>query len=174
MSNVAEALAKLEARIGKLNFEDDFELCQFIALSSRMKALGESQYFDQIPEICQKDPYRGRLDEIIQQYAKMYMWDLEKQSGEELALTITEIQDWYCFRQFTKDSDLYDKNTGPYMDGMEDEADLVSLDSEAAALLRDWLDAYPIPEELRLPVVDTPLTDFDYKIGSLVVAFWNR
>lgn len=167
MSIVAEALVKLESRIENLEFEDDYELCLFIMLASRMKALGEDKYFNQIPEICNKY-FPGKLDEIIRENTKCLTWDLNEQSGEELAFTIIEIQDWYCFRQFTKDSDLYDKNTGPYMDQAAEEADLKTLDLEAASVLREWIATYPIPEDLRLPVVDIPLTALDYMILDIL------
>lgn len=168
MSIVAEALAKLEARVEEIEFEDDFDLCHFISLASRMKALGEDKYFNQIREICNTDTYRGNVDTIIRENAKRMMWDLDEQDGEELALTIIEVQDWHCFRQFTLDSDLYDKSTGLYMDQAAEEANLKTPDPEAASLLRSWLDTYPIPEDLRLPVVDTPLTDFDYMVMDII------
>lgn len=173
MSIVAEALAKLTARIQKIEFEDDFDLCYYIEMASRMKALGYSDYFDRIPEICQKDIYRGRLDEIIRNNARRGMFDLDERDGSEAACIIVEAQDWYCFRQFTKNSGLYDKNTGPYMDQWAEETSLKMFNAETASFLRDWLDTYPIPEELRLPVVDSPVTEWEYdimgKIASLLM-----
>ena len=171
---VLEALEKLDRRINDIELEDDMDFCNYCELSSRAKALGESKYFDRIPEICKREKFRGRLDEIIQWRAKMGMFDLDARDGEFAAMIIIEAQDWYCFYKFTKDAGWYDKNTGPYLAQWAEETSLKGLNEEACSILDAWRETYPLPEELQLPVIVAPISDFTYEILGKIAGFLPR
>ncbi|MCR5164245.1 MAG: hypothetical protein K6C40_09530 [Thermoguttaceae bacterium] len=173
MSIIQEALLKLNLRIENNHLEDIEDLYEYIELSSRMKALGDSRAFDKIPQILERDEFKGKLDSLLKLRFQRGMWDLDEQDGEELAFTLIEAQDYHLFYEFTKDSGIYSENTGNLFKQWAKETSLKMIDEQTASVLNDWLVTYPIPEYLRLPVVDSPVTEWDYELLGTIASFWR-
>ena len=158
-----EAIEKLTARLDEIELEDEYDLTHFMELSSRLKALGESKYFDMLQEICQREQFRGKLDKILIDRARRGLFDLwERQPEEYVFYPIVEAQDFRCFREFTKDSGLYGGRAAAYLDMWIEDTDLTDLNDEAAELLDSWRETYPLPEEMFLPVIVSPRTSGDF------------
>ena len=111
MNIIQEALLKLNARIESNLLEDTEDLYEYLELSSRMKALGDSKAFDKIPQIIERDEFKGKMDSLLALRCRRGMWDLDEQEGEVLAFTIIEAQDYHLFYEFTQDSGLYSADT---------------------------------------------------------------
>lgn len=173
MNKIQEAILNLNARIAEINLEDEEDLCQYIQLASRMKALGDSKAFDKIPEIFKKDEFKN-IDEILSERCKRGIWDIDEQDGEELGLTLIEAQDFKIFYEFTKDQGLYSAKTGVMFERWLEETKWKMIDEKTESVLTDWIDMYPIPEDLRLPVVDSPVTEWDYELLGTIAGFLPR
>lgn len=174
MKRTEESILKLKARIEKNPLEDEEDLCQYIQLASRMKTLGDSEAFDKLPEIFPKEQFNGKLDQILSERCRRGMWDLDEQEGEELALSIIEAQDFKLFYDFSCNTDWYSQKIHKMFEQWAEETSLRIINEETASLLRDWLDTYPIPEENRLPVIEVPVTAFDYEIAGKIASFLPR
>lgn len=174
MNRKEEGILKLKARIEKNPLNEEEYLLQYIQLASRMKALGDSEAFDKLPEIFQREQFTGKLDQIFSERCRCGMWDLDEQEGEELAFSIIEAQDFYTFYEFSKDAGWYSPKTGKFFETWFEETSLKMINEETASLLRDWLDTYPIPEENCLPVVAVPVTEFAYDIAGKMASMLPR
>lgn len=161
-----EAVEKLIVRLDEIEFKDEYDLTYFMELASRLKALGESKYFDRLPEICQREQFRGKLDKILIERAKRGLFDLwECQPEEYVFYPIVEAQDFHCFREFTKNSGMYGGRAAAYLDMWIEDASITDLNDEAAELLDSWRETYPLSEEMFLPVMVSSRTSGDFCVA---------
>lgn len=174
MNRTEEGILKLKARIKKNPLEYEEDLLQYIQLASRMKALGDSEAFDKLSEILQREKFSGKLDQILTERCRRGMWDLDEQQGEELALSIIEAQDFKLFYDFSKGMNWYSEKINKMFEQWVEETSIKMIDEETASLLRDWLDTYPISVENCLPVVEVPVTEFAYDIAGKIASFLPR
>jgi len=174
MNQTQEAILKLKARIERNRLEDEEDLYQYIQLASRVKGLGDSEAFEKIPEIVKRPEFAGRLEELLAERCRRGMWDLDEQEGEELAISLIEAQDFCLFYEFSRNSGLYSENIHKLFEQWAEETSLTSINEEAASLIRDWRATYPLPDEMLLPVISDPVSDFDYEILGKVASFLSR
>lgn len=157
-SILAEAREKLSHRLSEIKFEDKIDICHYISLASRLKALGDSSYFDRIPEICEQNNKLGTLDSILSLMARMGAYDC-KVVDWELCMCIIEAQDFYLFSIFYKG--LNKKVRDAFAKWFAN-ANASELDKSDVKELELWKNTYPLPEELLLPVMANPVATRNY------------
>ncbi|MCX5653932.1 MAG: hypothetical protein NTY65_04695, partial [Planctomycetota bacterium] len=83
-------------------------------------------------------------------------WELGEASGEDLGLSIIAAQDFACLLQL--EGDLLPADARASIEAWIEVAEEAPLDAGAVKLLETFLDCFPLPEEYRLGIVDSPLT----------------
>lgn len=131
-----------------------------LALAARLAEFGDTEtrksvlgYYKNLKEAGIDDSF----DEILTRRCRRGLYALSEQLGEELALSLIDAQDFSLF--YDRDADLLQPKTGDFFRTWFAETELVELDGEAAAFLRDWLETWPIPEEKRLIPLVAPMSE---------------
>ena len=144
-------------------------LANVLALSARMAALGDDSRLKIWPKyfrrLAETEPTVS-LAEILSRRSRYGLWDIEEQLGEELALSLIDAQDFTLFYQ--RESAVLPKEARIWLQTWFAEAEIVSLDTEAADFLRGWLRTWPIPEEERLLPLVAPLSQKERSLLSAV------
>ena len=179
MLNEIDAKQELRDRLSENLLEDADDLMEFVQDSSRLAALGDDSGINRLPELFSRPAFAGNLLNIFDNRCKQGIWDAEEYSGEELALSLIEAQDFYCFQQRFKpllETLIYAPEIGGTRTAMHtfeawwEACEDAELDEDAAEMIRDFLKVFPIPEEERLPVINTPTTDWEYALLDAVYA----
>lgn len=146
-----ESIVKLQNRIAKNELEDEVDLCNYVQLASRMKALGDSSAFDMLPLVFKKSWYIETADIALDDCCRELMWYFEQPLlDEEMVCMLIQAQDMKLFYEYSKDKNWYPKETHEWFVELFVAADKVQLNDVVRSDLKLWLDTYPIPEEYRL------------------------
>ena len=140
--------------------EDTDDLLEFIQYSARLAALGEKEYLQKLLPLLERSLFSERLPEILKVRCEQGIWETEEYSGEELALSLIDAQDFYCFQKIFGSWLFYAVN--PWFGDWWEACERADLDEAAAQMLRDFRHIYPIPADWLLPVIETPITQTEY------------
>ncbi|MGL6193259.1 MAG: hypothetical protein ACRC2T_00385 [Thermoguttaceae bacterium] len=157
-----EQIQELRERIAGNQLEDADDLLSMVQISGRLAALGDDNPLKKLPSVFNHVKFRGKITEIFVQRCKEGIWDVQERLGEPLAFALIDAQDFSCFWRRTQD--ILPKELAPYFEAWWDACETTTLDEETAEILREFLIMYPLPEEERLPVVNTPITEYEYKL----------
>jgi hypothetical protein len=139
--------------------------------AARLAALGDDAPFRNWPAIagtCGADAVHA-----ISQAARIGLRILGDGAGESLAEAIIDAEDAACLLEAESRSTALLPTLRPVIEGWLHAAGDAVLDEAAAEILDDHRDAYPLPESLRLPIVQTPLTELEL-LAAAASADWSR
>lgn len=161
MPNETSILQELRDRLLGNPIEDADDLTAYIQYASRLAALGDDSEIKKLPAVFERPQFAGKVADILKARCEQGIWEASEYTGEGLAFSLIDAQDFRCFqlRQAESFPSLI-----PLLENWWEACEAAELDEDAAGMLRDFLDVYPIPEEERLPVVGTPITEFEYKL----------
>jgi hypothetical protein len=179
MSIKKDSKQELRNRLSKNKLEDACDLMAFVQYASRLAALGDDTGVQQLRnEIFLRPEFAENLPEILKTRCDQGIWETEEYPGEDLALSLIDAQDFHCFSARFPDI-LTNRVSIPsgarielriFFDLWWEACENAELDEDAAEMLRDFLKVYPIPEEERLPVVNTPITEWEYALLDRIYA----
>jgi len=172
MSNEIAPKQELRDRLKENPLQDSDDLMAFVQYASRLAALGDVEPIEKLPEIFKRPPFVGKIADILKARTEQGIWEAEEYSGEWLALALINAQDFYCFCQ--KFPEILKSQVkiplgctadlGHFFDDWWDACEAAELDEDATEMLREFLAAFPIPEEERLPVINTPIAKWQYDL----------
>ena len=154
-----DCLSELHIRLFNNFLADEEDLSAYIQYASRLAALGDDSGLKELPQIFAKEHYAGRVSDIIKERCKKGWEDVANYGGEYLALAIIDANDFYCFMRRFGDGFPRLK---PKFRRWWDDCNEVDIDDECAEMLEAFVEVFPLPEEDRLAVVDTPVTVREY------------
>ncbi|MDR0609240.1 MAG: hypothetical protein LBG58_03960 [Planctomycetaceae bacterium] len=161
MSILENAKFELLDRLANNPLQDADDLTAYIQYACRLASLGDQSKIDDFPSLFAKEQFAGRIFDIIKERCEQGWFEIENYPGEDLALSLIDTQDFYLFVQrFGKD---YPK-LNPYFRKWFQDAEDVEINDECAEFLEAFLEKFPIPEEERLPVINTPITEREYAL----------
>lgn len=161
MQNETSILRELHDRLINNPLADADDLMAYVQYASRLAALGDDSEIAKLPAIFERSPFAGNVADILKTRCKRGAWEAIEYSGETLALSLIDAQDFYCFQLRFGESF---PSVKPLFDYWWEAAEHAELDEEAAGMLRDFLDVYPISVEEQLPIIETPITEFEYAL----------
>lgn len=167
MKDETSAKKELRDRLLGNSLEDADDLMAYVQYASRLAALGDDAEINKLPSVFERSPFAGNVAGILKTRCKRGAWEAVEYSGETLAFSLIDAQDFYCFQLRFGESFPMVK---PLFDYWWEACEAAELDEDAAGILRDFLDVYPIPEKERLPVVGTPITEFEYQLLDRIFA----
>ena len=144
---------ELRRRLANNKLEDDYDYLNYWQYAARLAALGDNSFFQN-----ETVPLSA---EMLQKRCRRGICEVMELDGEELALSIIDAQDFYCFERRKGNSFPEVK---PYFAESRDVCEHASLDDDAADLLRGFIAVFDIPEEECLPVVNTPISNTEYAL----------
>ena len=106
--------------------------------------------------------FRNALDEMLIVAMNRSAEKLESSRGAPLGLAVTEIQAWSTTLTYLEPPPGQPVIT--YLQVLTRRAAVASLDAAGAEAIEAWLEDFPIPEDDRIPAVDTILTAVDLVI----------
>ncbi|MDR1384422.1 MAG: hypothetical protein LBJ67_11370 [Planctomycetaceae bacterium] len=170
MLNEVDCQQELLSRLNENQLEDTDDLNAYIQYASRLAALGNDTEINKLPDIFNKPPFAGNIPEILKTRCEQGIWEVMEYSGDGLALSLIDAQDFHCF--FQRFEQEYGNipvtiplGTAPlriFFNEWQEVCENAELDEDAAEMLQNFLQVYPIPENERLPVVNTPITQWEY------------
>ena len=153
-------LDKFAQEIAAMPVCDEQDFLAFIPLAARLAALGDSSQLQRWPELTK--PFRGRLAQLLIERGREGVWDLRNALGEDLGLAVIAAQDFSCL--WTLEHDILPATAQNTLSAWFDEAEKTALDEDAVETIEIFLHRFPIPEDLRLNVMDAPLSTFEMAI----------
>jgi hypothetical protein len=177
MLNEIDANQELLGRLSENKLKNTDDLMAFIQNASRLAALGDNTEAERLNEIFARPEFAGNLPETLKIRCEQGIWEVEEYFGKELAFSLIDAQDFYCFSRRFPDI-LQRKVKIPlgcmaelrhWFEVWFDACESAELDEDAAEILCDFLTVYPIPEEERLPIVNTPITENEYKLLAYLI-----
>ncbi|MDR2439410.1 MAG: hypothetical protein LBE12_08590 [Planctomycetaceae bacterium] len=155
------SVQELLNRLAKNPLQEDGDLTAYIQYASRIAALGDDTKIKELPVLFAKEPFAGNVIKILKQRCEEGWWDVSEYTGKYLALSLIDAQDFYCFeRRFGRDFPELE----PYFTKWRQDCEDVEIDDECAVFLKAFIEKFPIPEEERLPVIDTPITEREWML----------
>jgi hypothetical protein len=152
---------ELQNRLAKNPLKEADDLTAFIQYASRLAALGDDSKMKEFPALFVKEPFAGNVTDILKQRCEEGWWDVSEYTGKYLALSLIDAQDFKCFmRRFGEQFSEINHYFLKWWQDCEDAA----IDDECAEFLEAFLEKFPIPEEERLPVINTPITEREYAL----------
>lgn len=161
MSILENAKIELLDRLANNPLQEDDDLTAYIQYACRLASLGDPSRIDEFSSLFAKEQFTGKIADIIKERCQQGWFEIENYPGEELALSLIDAQDFYLFeRRFGKDY----PDLKPYFTKWREDCEYVEIDDECAEFLEAFLEKFPIPEEERLPVIDTPITEREWML----------
>ncbi|MDR0611104.1 MAG: hypothetical protein LBG58_13410 [Planctomycetaceae bacterium] len=161
MSILERAKVELLDRLTNNPLQDADDLTAYIQYACRLASLGDRSKIDEFPALFAKEPFAGKVSDILKKRCKQGWFEIENYSGDDLALSIIDTQDFYLFEQeFGKN--YYELK--PYFTKWFQDVDDIEIDEECGELLESFLKVFPIPEEKCLPVIAVPITTREWQL----------
>jgi hypothetical protein len=161
MSVLEKAKTELLDRLAKNPIEDDDDLMDYVQYACRLASLGDLSKIEEFPALFAREQFAGRIEEILKLRCREGWSDIYNYPGIELALSLIDAQDFYLFDlRFGQD---YPK-LKPYFTKWWQDCDNAEIDEECKEFLEKFVKVFPIPEEERLPVIDTPISDREWML----------
>ncbi|MDR2643471.1 MAG: hypothetical protein LBC74_11830 [Planctomycetaceae bacterium] len=161
MSILDNAKIELLDRLENNPLQDADDLTAYIQYACRLASLGDQSKIDELPSLLTKKQFVGKISDIIKERCEQGWFEMANYPSEDLAISLIDAQDFYLFEQrFGKDY----PDLKPYFTKWFQDAEEVEIDDECAEFLEAFLAKFPIPEEERLPVINTPITEREYAL----------
>lgn len=154
------ALDKLASEIAAMPVCDEKDFLAFLPLAARLAALGDGSQLRRWPEVVK--PFQHQVTKLLVDRGHEGVWHLRNTLGEDLGLAVISAQDFACFLALERD--MVPAAARSTLSVWFDEAENTPLDEDAVETLEVFLRRFPIPDELRLNIVDTPLSTFEEAI----------
>ncbi len=156
------AMNKLRARLDSLNVATQADFVEYIAHAARLAALGDDSYLRGWPDLAKRAGVD--MEKLLQEQVRTGIVKLEQATGVLLGEAVLMAQDFRCF--VAREREILPESLRVAVTAWADAAERAPLDDDAAEHLRAFLREFPLPEEYRLPVVDTPLTEFEWSLAA--------
>lgn len=153
------AMAMLNRELGGLRVRDDESLLEYVALASRLAALGEPQALRKWPLLEKSLAERNDFPAALARRCREGIWDLQQCVCEDTAFALIDAQDFHCFHAL--EGDILPGEARRMLSAWSAEAEETMVDNSGREVLHEYLAQFPLPAELRLAAVATPLTQLE-------------
>jgi hypothetical protein len=161
-TRVQDAASRFPDPVAAADIDPESRRLEFAAwwlLASRLAALGDDEPFRTWPARA------GQLGidaiDAIGEAAAAGVAVLGDGAGEPLAEAIIDAEDAACLQEAEARCTGLLPGLTPIIEAWLLAASAASLDADAADIVREHAEAWPVPEAIRLPVVQTPLSDVE-------------
>ncbi len=139
--------------------------------AARLAVLGDDAPFRTWPALA------GSLGvdvvRTVSQAARVGLQVLGDGAGESLAEAVIDAEDAACLLEVETQATSLLPALKPVIEGWLLAAEDVVLDEDAAEILREHDEAYPLPDSVRLPIIRTPLTELELVVAAADID-WAR
>lgn len=147
---------QLAREIGEMPVKDEQDLLFFLPLAARLAALGNSAHLTRWPKLARE--LRTDIMRLLTERFYEGVWDLRHAVGQDLGLAVVAAQDFTCFWVLQKD--ILPAGITTLLESWGQEAEDTLLDEEAVETLERFIECFPLPEDMRLHLVDAPISSF--------------
>jgi hypothetical protein len=141
----SDAIILLRQQLDAIAVEDAQGLLEYLPLAARLAALGAPESLTSWRKLAAAYP---DFASALADRCREGIWDLEQSFAEDLGLAVIEAQDFYCFAR--REGDLLPFHVRTLLTAWEEHAEEVALDEDAAEVLEQFLERFPLPSEDRL------------------------
>ncbi|MFM1831798.1 MAG: hypothetical protein RLZZ461_114 [Planctomycetota bacterium] len=161
-TRVQDAASRFSDPVAAADADPESRRLDFAAwwlLASRLAALGEDEPFRTWPALA------GQLEidavEALREAATTGITVLGDGAGEPLAEALIDAEDAACLREAESRCTGLLPGLAPVIEAWMLAASAAVLDADAAEIVREHAEAWPVPASIRLPAVQTPLSDVE-------------
>jgi hypothetical protein len=158
--NTNNPIEELRNRLANNPLADTNDTLNYWQYAARLATLGDDNILQKIMSDISADSVQKWSDALKKRCIRGINEVMEYE-GEELALSIIDANDFYCFEK--RSNNLF-AELQPYFAEWQDVCEHAQLNDEAADLLRGFIAVFNIPEDDRLPVIDKPLSETEYAL----------
>jgi hypothetical protein len=135
--------------------------------------LGDDSAVKRLPDIFRRPEFADNLAESLKNRCEQGEYEAWEYSGEQLVLSLIGAQDFYCFhRRFAPflEQTLVTAVCGCklplriWFDKWWEVCEVSRLNEDAVQMIKNFRKVFPIPEEECLPVISTPIAEWQYAL----------
>ena len=152
----SDALRSLRQDVEELAVGSERDLLEFLGRAARLASLGEDTFLRKWPQLA--GSFSKRVGPVLIDRCRTGIHALHTTHGADLAQAIIAAQDFHCF--YVRERDLIPREAHSHLEAWAEEAEAIGLDEDAVERLESFLEQFPISEDDRLAVVDSPLSEF--------------
>ena len=158
MSETRKDFPELSAKLDEIWPEAKEHPLMFLRLAARLTALvGDRSQLDRGLALARD--LGSSFEPLVVDWCKVLLGELDEAPGEDLGLAIIATQDLACLMNLARDT--LPVTAQQSIQALVEAAEETPLDLEATETLEVFLEQFPIPEQYRLGIVDSPLSDYE-------------
>ncbi len=165
---------ELKIELSDKEIQDEQDLLEVLPLAARLAALGDASELDRC-HTAASEKFGNKIGCLLEERAREGIWDIRNALGEQLGLSIIETQDFYCLLLHELGESAVAVIEERAFDRLPDgcfipdraiellvnwiwECEDAELDGDAAGMLEIFSERFPLHEEFRLGIVDSPIS----------------
>ena len=148
---------------------DEFELMTFCMYAGRLASLSKSEYVTKADALLSNQSYSESVDDMFADRIRQINLELEDLSDKELGVTISELQDLYCFFIYT--SFPFSDSLRDYLDKTVNYSEYSDISIKTIKFLRKYRKIYPIQKKDAISVVKNPLPPMFLEIEAASIPY---
>ncbi len=159
-----EYLDKLQSEIS-----DEYELMSFCMFAGRLASLGKCEYVAKADALLSNQSFSNSVDGLFTERIRQINLELEDLSDKELGVTISELQDLYCFFKYT--SFPFSGALHDYLDDTVNKSSFSDISIKTIKFLRRYRKIFPIQTEDAISAVLRPHPPILLEIEAAAIPF---
>lgn len=88
-------------KLDTMQIENEFDLILYCSYAGRLYSLGIEQYMPKADALLFNSAYSSEVNQIFLDRFDQGIWDLQEQTGKEIGISLTELQDMHSFLKHT-------------------------------------------------------------------------
>lgn len=88
-------------KLDAMQIENEFDLILYCSYAGRLFSLGIEQYIPKADALLYNSSYCNEVNQIFLDRFEQGIWDLQEQTGKEVGISLTELQDIYSFLKYS-------------------------------------------------------------------------
>ena len=88
-------------KLDAMQIENEFDLILYCSYAGRLFSLGIEQYMPKADDLLYNSSFSSEVNQIFLDRIDQGIWDLQEQTGKEIGISLTELQDMHSFLKYT-------------------------------------------------------------------------
>ena len=156
-------------KLDTMQIKNEFDLILYCSYAGRLYSLGIKQYMPIADAYLHNNSFLEEVDQIFLDRIDQGIWDLQEQTGKEVGISLTELQDIHSFLKHTS-YPFSDQVRQSFADWIE-AGRYADVNDETFDYLNDFFDANPLDysdvlEELVEPITQE-VREMEYLLSGI-------
>lgn len=156
-------------KLDSMKIENEFDLILYCSYAGRLYSLGIEQYMPKADDLLYNSLYSNDVDQIFLDRIDQGVWDLQEQTGKEIGISLTELQDMHSF--LTHTSYPFSDQIHQYFTRWVEAGRYADVNAETINYINEFFDANPLNPSDVLPELSEPTTEtireLEYRLSGI-------